>query len=249
MIFFVWGRGECSRVGCFLKVEPTWFVEVIRLCIPSTCTLRVIVFYIMGPWRSTLDYAVNTCGKKKNMFTICILSWIKQIPGDNKHRRDSCLVDVQAGAHQTVFPSQPEAKDTTSLLLSLVVYLGQMHLQPTVPWIKLFKRLRTTITIRPDQNTYKSAGNLTGKELNSRKVLTLQAFAGWKNKIKKNKKAAHTKKKKTPHTFYLLLNEASVAQHYFLNPGSLCLLKMWVSQKCNNKQACRSVLEIYFTGQ
>lgn len=113
-------------------------------------------------------------------------------------------MDVQAGAHQTVFPSQPEAKDTTSLLLSLVVYLGQMHLQPTVPWIKLFKRLSTTITIRPDQNTYKSAGNLTGKELNSRKVLTLQDFAGWKNKKNKiKKKAAHTKRKKnTPHILF-----------------------------------------------
>lgn len=86
--------------------------------------------------------------KETNMFTLCILSWIKQIPGDNTHRKTRAYSGcVSMSSSNTVFPSQSEAKGTTSPLTRLVVYLGQIHLQPTVPWTK-FIRVSTTRTIQ-----------------------------------------------------------------------------------------------------
>lgn len=148
MIFLF--EGGVSGAGCFLKFESTWVVKDIRLCIPFTCTLNWNSILHNRLLRIHFELSCQHVWKETNMFTICILSWIKQIPGDNTQKRDSCAYSgcPSMSSSNTMFPLQSEAKDTTSLHRRLVVYLGQMYLLPTVTWMKLFIRFSTTISIQ-----------------------------------------------------------------------------------------------------
>lgn len=89
MIFLF--EGGVSGAGCFLKFESTWVVKDIRLCIPFTCTLKGNSILHNRLLRIHFELSCQHVWKETNMFTICILSWIKQIPGDNTQKRDSCL--------------------------------------------------------------------------------------------------------------------------------------------------------------
>lgn len=115
--FFVWGR--VNRVGwdrLFFKVWIHFICKSYQALYPLQKYPKGSCILYNGLLRIYFGLCCQHMWKETNMFTICILSWIKQIPGDNTHRKTRATVDVQAWAHQTVFPSQSGAKGTTSLL-------------------------------------------------------------------------------------------------------------------------------------
>lgn len=146
--FFVWGR--VNRVGWDRLFFKVW----IHFICKSYQALYLLQKYPKGSCilcngllRIYFGLCCQHMWKETNMFTICILSWIKQIPGDNT-QKDSCYSGCpsMSSSNSASFTVRSQGHNFPSQ--RLVVYSGQMHLQPTVPWTKLFIRFSTTITIQ-----------------------------------------------------------------------------------------------------
>lgn len=140
---------EWSGIGCFFEVWIYLICKSYQALYPLQTYPKGNCILYKGHLRIYFGLCCQHMWKETNMFTISILSWIRQIPSDNTHRKTHAYSGCPSmSSSNTMFPSQSEAKGTASLLIKLVVYLGQMHLQPTVPWTKLFIRFSTTITIQ-----------------------------------------------------------------------------------------------------